>query len=94
MADSRHMSVEDVDRIAQGRVWTGEQAKEIKLIDAFGGLDDALAAAKKAANIPPEREVGLIELPERPGVLQMLLSGRAARAPGRRRSARRGWRAC
>lgn len=81
VANSRHMTVEDVDRIAQGRVWTGEQAREVKLIDALGGFDDALAAAKKAANIPADRPVALIELPERPGVIQMLLSGRAARAP-------------
>lgn len=81
VANGRHMSVEDVDKIAQGRVWTGEQAKEIKLVDALGGFDDALAAAKKAAKIPPERPVALIEMPERPGVIQMLLSGRSARAP-------------
>ncbi len=81
VAGSRHMSVEDVDQIAQGRVWTGAQAMGIKLIDGLGGFDEALAAAKKAANLPPERAVGLIEMPERPGVLQMLLSGRSAHAP-------------
>lgn len=81
VANSRHMSVEDVDRIAQGRVWTGEQAKEVKLIDALGGFDEALAAAKKAANIPVDRPVALIELPEHPGIIQALLSGRGATAP-------------
>jgi len=75
VADSRHMSVEDVDAIAQGRVWTGEQALHNKLVDQLGGLTEALAAAKKAVKIPPDREVALVELPEQPGPLAKLLSG-------------------
>ena len=43
VADARKMSVEDVDKIAQGRVWTGEQAKERGLVDELGGLAPALA---------------------------------------------------
>ncbi len=74
VAESRHMTVGDVDKIAQGRVWTGEQAKNNKLVDSLGGFDDALAEAKKLAKIPPERTVGLVELPEKPGLLQKLLS--------------------
>src|SRR5580658_5369114 len=40
VADSRHMKVEDVDAIAQGRVWTGAQALQNKLVDQLGGLTD------------------------------------------------------
>ena len=42
---SRQMSAEEVDRVARGRVWTGEQALEKKLVDRLGGLDVALAEA-------------------------------------------------
>ncbi len=75
VADSRHMSVDAVNDIAQGRVWTGEQAAQNRLVDKLGGFSDALAAAKKAAKLPPDREVALVELPEQPGPLAKLLSG-------------------
>jgi ClpP class serine protease len=83
VADSRHMSIGDVDAIAQGRVWTGEQAAQNKLVDQLGGFSEALAAAKKAVKLPPDREVALVELPEQPGPLAKLLSGGliTARAP-------------
>ncbi len=83
VADSRHLSIEDVNAIAQGRVWTGEQALHNKLVDQIGGFTEALAAAKKAVKIPPDREVGLVELPEQQGPLAKLLSGGliTARAP-------------
>ena len=42
VAEGRKMSTEDVDAIAQGRVWTGAQALEIGLVDAIGTLDDAI----------------------------------------------------
>lgn len=80
VAKSRHLTVEDVDQIAQGRVWTGQQALGNKLIDEMGGFNKALAEAKKLANIPPEREVVLEELPEMPGLLERILSGRFAQA--------------
>ncbi|MEL4308999.1 signal peptide peptidase SppA [Joostella sp. CR20] len=42
VADGRHMSVAEVDSVAQGRVWTGIQAKERGLVDEIGGLEDAI----------------------------------------------------
>jgi protease-4 len=42
VAGGRHMSIDAVDKIARGRVWTGRQAKENGLVDALGGLDAAL----------------------------------------------------
>ncbi|MEM6719172.1 MAG: signal peptide peptidase SppA [Bacteroidota bacterium] len=51
VADGRNMTVEAVDEIAQGRVWTGNDAVKIGLVDEIGGLDMALQAAAKAANI-------------------------------------------
>lgn len=51
VAEGRKMKVEDVDKIAQGRVWTGSQALGIKLVDKLGTLDDAIAEAAKLANL-------------------------------------------
>ncbi|MEM6858865.1 MAG: signal peptide peptidase SppA [Pseudomonadota bacterium] len=49
VANNRGMSIEEVDRIAQGRVWDGGTARQKKLVDQFGGLDEALAwVAQKA----------------------------------------------
>jgi protease-4 len=83
VADSRHLSVPDTEAIAQGRVWMGDQAAHLKLVDQLGGFSDALEAAKKAAKLPLDHEVALVELPEQPGPLAKLLSGGlvTARAP-------------
>lgn len=51
VAEGRGMKPEDVDKIAQGRVWTGNQALKIKLVDQLGTLDDAVAEAAKRAKI-------------------------------------------
>ena len=46
VAEGRKMSTEQVEKIAQGRVWLGTDAKKIKLIDGFGGLSDAIDKAE------------------------------------------------
>lgn len=51
VAKHRHMSLSQVDKIAQGRVWSGEDAKQKGLIDHFGGLSAAVAAAAKMAHL-------------------------------------------
>ncbi|HEX3762201.1 MAG TPA: signal peptide peptidase SppA, partial [Kofleriaceae bacterium] len=51
VAAGRGKSPEDIDRIAQGRVWTGARARELGLIDEIGGLDAALAEARKLARL-------------------------------------------
>ncbi len=51
VADGRKMDTAYVDSIAQGRVWTGVRAKEIGLIDRFGGLNDAVLCAARMAKI-------------------------------------------
>lgn len=47
VSTGRSLSLDDVEKVAQGRVWTGEQAKEVGLVDAIGGLDRAVSYAKK-----------------------------------------------
>jgi protease-4 len=78
VAESRHMNVEQADAVAQGRVWTGEQALKAKLVDSLGGFDDAMAATKALARLGPDQPVGIVELPEQPGMLKTLLSGQLA----------------
>lgn len=51
VADGRKMSIDEVEKIAQGRVWLGTDAKSNKLIDGLGGLDDAVKKAAQLAKI-------------------------------------------
>lgn len=51
VAQSRHMSVQRVDEIGQGRVWPGGIARQLGLVDRFGTLDDAIAFAAKQAKL-------------------------------------------
>lgn len=51
VADGRNMAKEQVHAIAQGRVWTGSQAKENGLVDVIGGMDDAMVLAEKMAGL-------------------------------------------
>jgi protease IV len=73
VAQSRHLTVDQVDKIAQGRVWTGEQALQFKLVDQLGGFDAALKEAKALAKLPAEQPVALVSLPRQPSLLQQLL---------------------
>ena len=72
VAEGRHMKVEDVDRIAQGRVWTGERARQLGLVDELGGLHTALTRARELARIPTGEKVSLVYLPERRSLLERL----------------------
>ncbi len=64
VAEGRHMTKEAVDSIGQGRVWSGENAKEIGLVDEFGGLDYAIQRAAEIAGIEEYRTVSLPALPD------------------------------
>jgi protease-4 len=61
VADSRGMTAEEVDRVAQGRVWSGVDAFELGLVDQLGDLDDAVAAAAELAGLDEGYEVSYIE---------------------------------
>jgi protease-4 len=73
-AASRHMTPERVDAIAQGRVWTGRQAKQVGLVDEIGGLERAVALAKQKARIPADAEVELVTFPPRRSFYDVLAS--------------------
>jgi protease-4 len=61
VADGRKKSVEEVDKIAQGRVWSGADAQRIGLVDQLGGLNDATVAAAKLAQLGSDYDVDYIE---------------------------------
>ncbi len=61
VGEGRKKSVEDVDKIAQGRVWAGIDAQRIGLVDHLGGLKDATDAAAKLAELGPDYDVDYIE---------------------------------
>jgi protease-4 len=74
VAESRHTTPERIDAIAQGRVWTGRQARELGLVDRLGGLDVAVEEAKKLARIPADEDVELTVYPPRRSFYEALAS--------------------
>lgn len=51
VATGRNMTIEDVDEIAQGRIWSGEKALELGLVDKLGDLEEAIAGAAELADV-------------------------------------------
>lgn len=81
VAEGRSLSKEEVDRAGRGRVWTGEQAQQQRLVDELGGLREALDYARRVAHLP--RHVPIVELPPQ----KHTLVGRALGLEGIRGSA-------
>src|SRR5437016_1550049 len=63
VAAGRHLSEEQVEAVAKGRVWSGEEAQAKGLVDALGGYAIALQLAKEAAKIPPDGPFKLVVFP-------------------------------
>jgi len=76
VAEARHKTPQQVDEIAQGRVWDGGTARQIGLVDGFGGMNDAIAKAAQLAKLGNERGVRYLEAPKtfREQVLEALTS--------------------
>ena len=72
VAASRHTTPEKIDAVAQGRVWTGQQAKDNGLVDALGGLDAAVGIAKQRAKLSADSEVELVVFPPRKSFYEIL----------------------
>jgi len=72
VAEGRGLTVETVEEIAQGRVWSGVDAKRIGLIDEFGGLNYAIEQAAELADIETYR---VVEYPVQKEFIEMLLEG-------------------
>jgi protease-4 len=61
VSDGRNMTKENVHKVAQGRIWTGEKALQLGLVDAIGDLDDAVASAARLAGLDDFR---IVEYPK------------------------------
>ncbi len=72
VATGRHMTADAVEAVAQGRVWSGQEAKANGLVDALGGYEVALRLAKEAANIPAGAPVQLTVFPREAGLARFL----------------------
>ncbi len=72
VAEHRHLSLQDVDKVAQGHVWTGQDALKFGLVDKMGDFDDAVALAAKLAKVD---DYQLDWLEEPVSTMQKLLIG-------------------
>ncbi len=72
VARNRKMKVEEVDRIARGRVWSGRAALKLRLVDGLGGLSDALEEARKLARIPAGERFGVRVYPQKKSLFEMI----------------------
>ena len=80
VADGRHETAAKIDAVAQGRVWTGRQAREIGLVDQLGGLNDAIRIAKERARIDPAKSVDLVVYPPKRTLYDVLSNSFGASA--------------
>jgi len=74
VADGRKRKYDEVEPLAQGRVWLGAQAKENGLVDELGGLDRAVELIKQRAKIPAAEKVTLVMYPPRRSLFEVLWS--------------------
>ncbi|MGN0282346.1 MAG: signal peptide peptidase SppA [Prevotella sp.] len=72
VADGRKMTVEQVDKIGQGRVWLGKDALKLKLVDKLGGIDDAIAKAAELAKVSNDYKTR--SYPSAPSFIDQLLN--------------------
>jgi protease-4 len=79
VAEGRHKKPDDIQPIAQGRVWTGVKAKELGLVDEIGGLDAALAEARKLAKV--DARTALEVYPPAPTLRDIVASFGEVQAP-------------
>jgi protease-4 len=76
VAQARHKPFDQIEPLAQGRVWLGNQAKARGLVDDLGGIDRALELVKQKARIPASENVTIVMYPPRRSILDVLF-GRA-----------------
>lgn len=80
VAKARQKSWQEIDEIAQGRIWTGQRALNYGLVDSLGGLDVALGIAKDKAGLAADAEIQLVVYPQAKGLLESVLDKLSVRA--------------
>ena len=73
VATARHRQYGEIDPVAQGRVWLGSQAKDHGLVDQLGGLDTAIDAIRKKANLGAGEQVSIVVYPGRRSIFDLLM---------------------
>jgi protease IV len=82
VAQSRNLTMEQVDQAARGRIWSGSDALRLGLVDELGGFEAAIRAARRLAEIPEDERVRLEIFPaRRPLLAQLLDRGRESSYP-------------
>ena len=74
VAEGRKKPFDQIEPLAQGRVWLGAQAKQNGLVDQLGGLDRAIEILKQQAHLSPSDRVTLVPYPGRRSVIDLLFS--------------------
>lgn len=74
VAEGRKITRAEAEAVAEGRVWTGRQAKEKKLVDELGGLDRAVEIAKELAKIDPKEKALVEQFPPPKSALEQFMS--------------------
>jgi protease-4 len=86
VAEARRKTPQQINQIAQGRVWDGGTARQLGLVDGFGGMDEAVAKAAELARLGDERSVRYLDPPRdyEDELLEMFASDEASDAPAAR----------
>ena len=74
VAESRKKKFEEIDQLAQGRVWLGTQSKGNGLVDELGGIDKAIELVKLKAKIPADEKVKIVVFPPKKSLIEQLMS--------------------
>jgi len=82
VAEGREQQVSRIDAVAQGRVWTGRQARELGLVDELGGLNDAVRIALQRARLDPQAGVQLVVYPPKRSIYEILSNQLGASSTG------------
>ena len=80
VASARRKSYNQIDPLAQGRVWMGVQARQNGLIDQLGGISDSVALVRKRAHLSEGGETELVTFPPRQSLLDLLFNSPSSSA--------------
>jgi protease-4 len=72
VSSSRKRPVSEIEPVAQGRVWLGDQARDKGLVDSLGGIDAAIARARQLGGIPSSSRVGLVLYPGKKSLFEYI----------------------